>query len=137
MNFREYIKNNRVLYDGAFSTYYAEINGKCLVPEMANIKDRETVLKIHKEYVLFRCRRGMICVQKYRCSCAFFQMQEQRYFIAPLSFSFAALRAYIPSKSGSPADNTEKSRSWCGLRSRRTTAASGSFQYRRWPSEPQ
>ena len=51
MNFREYIKNNRVLYDGAFSTYYAEINGKCLVPEMANIKDRETVLKIHKEYV--------------------------------------------------------------------------------------
>ena len=46
MNFREYIKNNRVLYDGAFSTYYAEINGKCLVPEMANIKDRETVLKI-------------------------------------------------------------------------------------------
>ena len=51
MNFREYIKNNRVLYDGAFSTYYAELNGKCLVPEMANIKDRETVLRIHREYV--------------------------------------------------------------------------------------
>ena len=51
MNFREYIKNNRILYDGAFGTYYAEINGKCLIPEMANIKDRDNVLKIHREYV--------------------------------------------------------------------------------------
>ena len=87
------------------------------------------VIKVHAA--------GLICIQKYRCSCAFPQMQEQRYFIAPLSFSFAALRAYIPSKSESPAGNTEKSRSWCGLRLRRTTAASGSCQYRRWPSEPQ
>ena len=52
MNFREYIKNNRVLYDGAFSTYYAELNGKCLVPEMANIKDRETVLRIDRKSVV-------------------------------------------------------------------------------------
>lgn len=51
MKFREFIKHNKVLYDGAFSTYYAEINGKCIIPEMANIKDSSTVLKIHREYV--------------------------------------------------------------------------------------
>ena len=46
------MKNNPIIFDGAFGTYYASLrperNGE---PELAVINDRETVLKIAREYV--------------------------------------------------------------------------------------
>ncbi|HEY8419002.1 MAG TPA: bifunctional homocysteine S-methyltransferase/methylenetetrahydrofolate reductase [Clostridia bacterium] len=39
------------LFDGAFGTYYAKLTNKFEPCELANINDRQTVLRIHKEYI--------------------------------------------------------------------------------------
>ncbi|HEY8444398.1 MAG TPA: bifunctional homocysteine S-methyltransferase/methylenetetrahydrofolate reductase [Clostridia bacterium] len=39
------------LFDGAFGTYYAKLTNKFEPCELANISDRQIVLKIHKEYI--------------------------------------------------------------------------------------
>jgi homocysteine S-methyltransferase len=45
-------ENYKVLFfDGAFGTYYRKISGKNANCEFANINDRETVYKIHIEYI--------------------------------------------------------------------------------------
>jgi methionine synthase I (cobalamin-dependent)/5,10-methylenetetrahydrofolate reductase len=42
---------NTFLFDGAFGTYYARLANKFEPCELANISDRQTVLRIHKEYI--------------------------------------------------------------------------------------
>ncbi len=52
MNIREYLKSYKLITDGAFGTYYTTIqkDSKWNVEE-ANTKDKETVKKIHEQYI--------------------------------------------------------------------------------------
>jgi len=45
------IKNQKLLMDGAFGTYYAGLYDTGELPELANIKYPERVLRIHREYI--------------------------------------------------------------------------------------
>ena len=49
-NIYEYLKNNYLICDGAFGTYYAEKYNTKELPESANLTAPERVLAIHKEY---------------------------------------------------------------------------------------
>lgn len=51
MNLREYLKNNRLVADGAFGTYYSEKYGAEELPEAANIQHPDRVIQIHSEYI--------------------------------------------------------------------------------------
>ena len=51
---REYLKKNRLFFDGAFGTYYTRLVGtdtKFAPCEAGNIDHPDVVRKIHKEYV--------------------------------------------------------------------------------------
>lgn len=48
---KDYIKQNRILMDGAFGTYFAQIAGDGILPEAANLIHPEIVKRIHKEYI--------------------------------------------------------------------------------------
>lgn len=50
MTIRDYLKNRKLICDGAFGTYYAEIGGNGL-PEKANTENPSIVLKIHQDYI--------------------------------------------------------------------------------------
>ncbi len=50
MTIREYLKNKKLICDGAFGTYYAAMGGSGL-PEKANIDHPELVLMIHQAYI--------------------------------------------------------------------------------------
>ena len=50
MNIRDYLKNSKLLCDGAFGTYYASF-GKEEKSEIANITDKAGVLKVHTDYI--------------------------------------------------------------------------------------
>lgn len=56
MKIQEQIKKQKILFDGAFGTYYASITGKNDLPERANIENPELVKMIHKEYLLAGAR---------------------------------------------------------------------------------
>lgn len=51
MKIQEYLKNNNIIADGAFGTYYAEKYGTREMPELANTEHPERVCQIHKEYI--------------------------------------------------------------------------------------
>lgn len=51
VTFDFYIKQNKVLCDGAFGTYYAALTGTDEPCEMANLDNPELVKKIHREYI--------------------------------------------------------------------------------------
>lgn len=51
MQLREYIKQNKILMDGAFGTYFARISREDILPEAANVTRPELVKQIHKEYI--------------------------------------------------------------------------------------
>lgn len=51
VTFDSYIKQNKVLCDGAFGTYYAALTGTDEPCEMANLDNPELVKKIHREYI--------------------------------------------------------------------------------------
>ncbi len=51
MQLREYIKQNRILMDGAFGTYFAGLSGEDMLPEAANTARPELVKRIHKQYI--------------------------------------------------------------------------------------
>lgn len=51
MNIRDYLKDKYIIFDGAFGTYYTEITGITDTPEFANSKNKDTVVRIHKEYI--------------------------------------------------------------------------------------
>lgn len=49
---REYLKEHRIIMDGAMGTYYAELmNGESSFSELANIDNPQLVQKIHQEYI--------------------------------------------------------------------------------------
>ena len=45
------LKNQKLLFDGAFGTYYAQLYNTKELPELANSKYPERVCEIHKEYI--------------------------------------------------------------------------------------
>lgn len=45
------LKKNKLLFDGAFGTYYAQVYDTKELPELANTEHPEWVLRIHKEYI--------------------------------------------------------------------------------------
>ena len=47
----EYLKENYLICDGAFGTYYAEKYNTKELPELANLSAPERVREIHEEYV--------------------------------------------------------------------------------------
>ncbi|MDD6327314.1 MAG: bifunctional homocysteine S-methyltransferase/methylenetetrahydrofolate reductase [Lachnospiraceae bacterium] len=51
MNFRDYIKQHKILTDGSFGTYYAERYQTEESPELANTLHTERVLDVHKSYI--------------------------------------------------------------------------------------
>lgn len=53
MDIREYLKeNSEILTDGAMGTYYYEVTGnENSISELENIKKREIITNIHKEYI--------------------------------------------------------------------------------------
>ena len=57
MTIKEYLKNSPLLFDGAMGTYYAGIHKNSFTKcELANINDRNTIYKIHKEYIDAGCK---------------------------------------------------------------------------------
>ena len=53
MKFVDYLKQQTLLMDGAMGTYYQQLKGQREeISELANISDKEQVLKIHKEYLM-------------------------------------------------------------------------------------
>lgn len=50
MNINEYLKNQKLLSDGAFGTYYAQLYDTKELPEPANTNCPERVRRIHEEY---------------------------------------------------------------------------------------
>ncbi len=48
---REKLKEQKLLFDGAFGTYYAQIYNTKELPELANTMHPERVSRIHKEYI--------------------------------------------------------------------------------------
>ena len=48
MNIRDYIKNKKLICDGAFGTYFSTFNAGIL-PENANTAAPELVLSVHRE----------------------------------------------------------------------------------------
>lgn len=54
MQINKYLQQRPLIFDGAMGTYYSEFsNQKC---EFGNINDKETILKIHKEYIEAGCK---------------------------------------------------------------------------------
>lgn len=49
---KDYLKNNVLIFDGAMGTYYSELTGNDVsYCEFANLNDKETIRKIHCEYI--------------------------------------------------------------------------------------
>lgn len=48
---KEQLKQQKLLFDGAFGTYYAYLYDTKELPELANVTNPERVLRIHKEYI--------------------------------------------------------------------------------------
>lgn len=52
MNIKEYLKDHKLIMDGAFGTYYSRIaNNDNAISEYANLDDADMVLQIHKQYI--------------------------------------------------------------------------------------
>lgn len=52
MRFQDYLKENRVLMDGAMGTYFASLKkNKDKIAELANIEEASLIEKIHKSYI--------------------------------------------------------------------------------------
>lgn len=50
-NIRCYLKDNKLITDGAFGTYYAGLYDTRELPEKDNINNKDRVIGIHKEYI--------------------------------------------------------------------------------------
>lgn len=51
MNLKTFLKDNRLIIDGAFGTYYNNLFDTNELPEFANINNKDRVITIHKEYI--------------------------------------------------------------------------------------
>ena len=50
-NIQDKLKQQKLLFDGAFGTYYAQLYDTKELPELANTTHPERVCRIHKEYI--------------------------------------------------------------------------------------
>lgn len=50
-NIADVLSKQKLLFDGAFGTYYAQVYDTKDMPEVANVKSPERVIRIHREYV--------------------------------------------------------------------------------------
>ena len=57
----EYLKENYLICDGAFGTYYAEKYNTKELPELANLSAPERVREIHEEYVSAGAKLIRLC----------------------------------------------------------------------------
>ena len=48
---RCYLKDNKLITDGAFGTYYAGLYDTRELPEKSNIDNKDRVIRVHKEYI--------------------------------------------------------------------------------------
>lgn len=48
---KQYLQKHKIIADGAFGTYYAQLYDTKELPELANLMHPERVLKIHTEYI--------------------------------------------------------------------------------------
>ena len=51
MNIREYIKDNKLIFDGAMGTYYASLYNEATPCELALLDNPERIVRIHSEYI--------------------------------------------------------------------------------------
>ncbi len=51
MGIREFLKNNKIIMDGAMGTYYASLYNSNSVSEYANITNPKSIINIHTEYM--------------------------------------------------------------------------------------
>lgn len=52
MDIKTYLEKNKIVSDGAFGTYFGQLyKEEELLPELANIKDKDKVQRIHREYI--------------------------------------------------------------------------------------
>ena len=48
---KELLQKEKLLFDGAFGTYYAQLYDTKELPEFANLFHPERVMEIHREYI--------------------------------------------------------------------------------------
>lgn len=51
MRMKDYLKENKILCDGAFGTYFSSLCNEEMLPEQANIKNPELVKQVHLNYI--------------------------------------------------------------------------------------
>lgn len=51
MDVRKVLKDNYLIFDGAFGTYYSEITSDTSTPELANVCNGDIVKRIHMDYI--------------------------------------------------------------------------------------
>lgn len=52
MKLRDVLKNQKLIADGSFGTYFASKHGSDIIPELSNLTNPEWVSEIHREYIL-------------------------------------------------------------------------------------
>lgn len=71
MDLKEYLKDHRIITDGAMGTYYDHLSGRCAMAEEANLVEPDVIKKIHKEYIAAGAR--LIRANTYAANERFFQ----------------------------------------------------------------
>lgn len=76
MNIKETLKKQKLLFDGAFGTYYAQLYDTKELPEIANFKYPERVCKIHQEYI--EAGAQIIRTNTFACNTASLEMSLEQ-----------------------------------------------------------
>lgn len=79
MTIRETLKEKKLLFDGAFGTYYAQIYDTRELPEFANTRYPDRVKRIHEEYI--EAGAGVIRTNTFACNtfsleCSFEEVED-------------------------------------------------------------
>lgn len=75
MNLRDYLKENRIITDGAMGTYYDQVSGKCNLTEEANLTEPEVIYKIHRAYIEAGAR--LIRTNTFAVNSVYFEDEKQ------------------------------------------------------------
>lgn len=76
MNLREYLKENRLITDGAMGTYFDSKKQSELTAEVGNVEAPELVKKIHKEYI--RAGARLLRTNTFELAEEFFGTREKK-----------------------------------------------------------
>lgn len=87
MNLRDYLKDNRIITDGAMGTYYDQISGKCNLTEEANLVEPEVVYRIHREYIEAGAR--LLRTNTFAVNSVYFEDSKQIQAIIKSAFTIA------------------------------------------------